>query len=122
MQKHTGRLSLALGKDISGAPIVADLARMPHLMIAGTTGSGKSVGVNAMILSLLYRLSPDQCRLILIDPKMLELSVYEGIPHLMAPVVTEPAEGGDRAEMDGPRNGAPLPRDEPARRSQHRRL
>ena len=92
VQRHTGRLSLALGKDISGSPIVADLARMPHLMIAGTTGSGKSVGVNAMILSLLYRLSPDQCRMILIDPKMLELSVYEGIPHLMAPVVTEPAK------------------------------
>ena len=87
-----GRLTLALGKEISGAPIFADLARMPHLMIAGTTGSGKSVGVNAMILSLLYRLSPDQCRLILIDPKMLELSMYEGIPHLMAPVVTEPAK------------------------------
>jgi S-DNA-T family DNA segregation ATPase FtsK/SpoIIIE len=92
VQKHGGRLTLALGKDISGAPIFADLARMPHLMIAGTTGSGKSVGVNAMILSLLYRLSPDQCRLILIDPKMLELSMYEGIPHLMAPVVTEPAK------------------------------
>ena len=87
-----GRLPLALGKDIGGAPVIADLARMPHLMIAGTTGSGKSVGINAMILSLLYRLSPDQCRLILIDPKMLELSVYEGIPHLMAPVVTEPAK------------------------------
>ncbi|MDE2516320.1 MAG: DNA translocase FtsK 4TM domain-containing protein [Rhodospirillales bacterium] len=92
MDKHPGRLALALGKDIGGAPIIADLARMPHLMIAGTTGSGKSVGVNAMILSLLYRTSPDQCRLILIDPKMLELSVYEGIPHLMAPVVTEPAK------------------------------
>jgi len=92
VQKHPGRLALALGKDISGAPIVADLQRMPHLMIAGTTGSGKSVGVNAMILSLLYRLAPDQCRLILIDPKMLELSMYEGIPHLMAPVVTEPAK------------------------------
>ena len=92
LQKHAGRLTLALGKEISGAPIFADLARMPHLMIAGTTGSGKSVGVNAMILSLLYRLSPDQCRLILIDPKMLELSMYEGIPHLMAPVVTEPAK------------------------------
>jgi S-DNA-T family DNA segregation ATPase FtsK/SpoIIIE len=92
VQKSSGRLSLALGKDISGKAIVADLARMPHLMIAGTTGSGKSVGVNAMILSLLYRLSPDQCRLILIDPKMLELSIYEGIPHLMAPVVTEPAK------------------------------
>jgi len=92
LQKHGGRLTLALGKQINGAPIFADLARMPHLMIAGTTGSGKSVGVNAMILSLLYRLSPDQCRLILIDPKMLELSMYEGIPHLMAPVVTEPAK------------------------------
>ncbi|WP_428484925.1 DNA translocase FtsK [Rhodopila sp.] len=91
-QQHGGRLSLALGKDIGGKSVVTDLARMPHLMIAGTTGSGKSVGVNAMILSLLYRLSPDQCRLILIDPKMLELSTYEGIPHLMAPVVTEPAK------------------------------
>ncbi len=91
-RRRTGRLSLALGKDIGGKAIFADLARMPHLMIAGTTGSGKSVGVNAMILSLLYRLSPDQCRLILIDPKMLELSTYEGIPHLMAPVVTEPAK------------------------------
>jgi S-DNA-T family DNA segregation ATPase FtsK/SpoIIIE len=92
LQKHGSRLTLALGKQISGAPIFADLARMPHLMIAGTTGSGKSVGVNAMILSLLYRLSPEECRLILIDPKMLELSMYEGIPHLMAPVVTEPAK------------------------------
>jgi S-DNA-T family DNA segregation ATPase FtsK/SpoIIIE len=90
--RHPGRLALALGKDIGGEPILADLARMPHLLVAGTTGSGKSVGINAMILSLLYRLSPDQCRLILIDPKMLELSVYEGIPHLMAPVVTEPAK------------------------------
>ncbi len=90
--QHGGRLSLALGKDIGGKSVVADLSRMPHLMIAGTTGSGKSVGVNAMILSLLYRLPPDQCRLILIDPKMLELSTYEGIPHLMAPVVTEPAK------------------------------
>ncbi|WP_428377416.1 DNA translocase FtsK [Lichenicoccus sp.] len=88
---NPSRLCLALGKDISGAPVYADLARMPHLLIAGTTGSGKSVGVNAMILSLLYRLSPEECRLILIDPKMLELSIYDGIPHLMAPVVTEPA-------------------------------
>ncbi len=88
--KHPARLALALGKDISGAPVFADLARMPHLLIAGTTGSGKSVGVNAMILSLLYRMPPEQCRMILIDPKMLELSVYEGIPHLIAPVVTEP--------------------------------
>ena len=91
-REHPGKLALAIGKDISGAPIVADLARMPHLLIAGTTGSGKSVGINAMILSILYRLSPDQCRLIMIDPKMLELSVYEGIPHLLAPVVTEPAK------------------------------
>jgi S-DNA-T family DNA segregation ATPase FtsK/SpoIIIE len=90
--RQQSRLALALGKDISGAPILADLARMPHLLVAGTTGSGKSVGINAMILSLLYRLSPEQCRLILIDPKMLELSVYDGIPHLMAPVVTEPAK------------------------------
>jgi S-DNA-T family DNA segregation ATPase FtsK/SpoIIIE len=86
------RLPLALGKTIDGEAIIADLARMPHLLVAGTTGSGKSVGINAMILSLLYRLSPDQCRLIMIDPKMLELSIYEGIPHLLAPVVTEPAK------------------------------
>jgi DNA segregation ATPase FtsK/SpoIIIE, S-DNA-T family len=83
-------LTLALGKDIGGEPIVVDLARMPHLLIAGTTGSGKSVAINAMILSLLYRLPPDQCKLIMIDPKVIELSVYEGIPHLLAPVVTEP--------------------------------
>ncbi len=83
-------LPLALGETIGGEPYVADLARMPHLLIAGTTGSGKSVGVNAMILSILYRHSPAECRFIMIDPKMLELSVYEGIPHLLAPVVTEP--------------------------------
>ena len=91
-RSHPGRLALALGKDIGGVPVIADLARMPHLLIAGTTGSGKSVGINAMILSILFRLSPDQCRLIMIDPKMLELSVYEGIPHLLAPVVTEPSK------------------------------
>lgn len=85
-----GQLPLALGKDISGEPVFSDLARMPHLLVAGTTGSGKSVGVNAMILSLLYRLSPDECRLIMIDPKVLELSIYDGIPHLLTPVVTEP--------------------------------
>ena len=83
-------LGLALGKNISGQPVVANLAKMPHLLIAGTTGSGKSVAINTMILSLLYRLSPKQCRLIMIDPKMLELSVYDNIPHLMAPVVTDP--------------------------------
>jgi S-DNA-T family DNA segregation ATPase FtsK/SpoIIIE len=86
----SGTLPMILGKDISGNPVVADLAPMPHLLIAGTTGSGKSVGLNAMILSLLYRLRPDQCRMIMIDPKMLELSVYDDIPHLLAPVVTQP--------------------------------
>ncbi len=89
-EKTTQNLSMALGKNIGGEPIFADLARMPHLLIAGTTGSGKSVGINTMILSLLYRLPPERCRLIMIDPKMLELSVYEGIPHLLAPVVTDP--------------------------------
>ncbi|MBR2819486.1 MAG: DNA translocase FtsK [Reyranella sp.] len=83
-------LPLALGKDIGGDPVIADLARMPHLLIGGTTGSGKSVAVNTMILSLLYRLPPDRCRFIMIDPKMLELSVYQDIPHLLTPVVTEP--------------------------------
>jgi S-DNA-T family DNA segregation ATPase FtsK/SpoIIIE len=82
-------LTLALGKDIGGQPMVADLARMPHLLIAGTTGSGKSVALNAMVLSLLYKSTPEHVRLIMIDPKMLELSVYEGIPHLLAPVVTD---------------------------------
>ena len=82
-------LTLAMGKDIAGKPIVADLARMPHLLVAGTTGSGKSVAINAMILSLLYKATPNDVRLILVDPKMLELSVYEGIPHLLAPVVTD---------------------------------
>ncbi|MET4100933.1 S-DNA-T family DNA segregation ATPase FtsK/SpoIIIE [Roseovarius sp. MBR-78] len=84
------KLPLALGKDIGGEPMVANLAKMPHLLIAGTTGSGKSVAINTMILSLLYKLSPDECRLIMIDPKMLELSVYDGIPHLLSPVVTDP--------------------------------
>lgn len=89
-RKSGARLAMALGKDISGNSIVVDLARMPHLLIAGTTGSGKSVAINAMILSLLYRLTPDECRIIMIDPKVIELSVYEDIPHLLAPVVTEP--------------------------------
>lgn len=84
------KLPLALGKDIGGEPIVANLAKMPHLLIAGTTGSGKSVAINTMILSLLYKLTPEDCRLIMIDPKMLELSVYDGIPHLLSPVVTDP--------------------------------
>jgi DNA segregation ATPase FtsK/SpoIIIE, S-DNA-T family len=84
------KLPLALGKDIGGEPMVANLAKMPHLLIAGTTGSGKSVAINTMILSLLYKLTPEECRLIMIDPKMLELSVYDGIPHLLSPVVTDP--------------------------------
>lgn len=83
-------LPLVLGKNIAGEPVIADLAPMPHLLVAGTTGSGKSVGLNCMILSLLYRLTPDQCRMIMIDPKMLELSMYKGIPHLLADVVTDP--------------------------------
>ncbi|MEM7192125.1 MAG: DNA translocase FtsK, partial [Pseudomonadota bacterium] len=89
-QQTDARLALSLGKTIGGEPMVADLSRMPHLLIAGTTGSGKSVGINTMILSLLFRLSPEQCKFIMIDPKMLELSVYDGIPHLLAPVVTDP--------------------------------
>jgi len=98
-------LTLGLGKDIAGKPVVVDLARMPHLLVAGTTGSGKSVGINAMILSILYKADPSQVRLILVDPKMLELSVYEGIPHLLAPVVTDMREAGNAlqwcvAEMD----------------------
>ncbi|MEW6122144.1 MAG: DNA translocase FtsK [Pseudomonadota bacterium] len=84
------KLAIALGKTIGGEPVIVDLARMPHLLVAGTTGSGKSVAINTMILSLLYRLKPEQCRLIMVDPKMLELSVYDGIPHLLAPVVTDP--------------------------------
>lgn len=88
--KSSAALPISLGKDISGKPIVADLSLMPHLLIAGTTGSGKSVGINAMILSLLYKLSPDECKFIMIDPKMLELSVYDDIPHLLTPVVTDP--------------------------------
>ncbi|HPF77841.1 MAG TPA: DNA translocase FtsK [Alphaproteobacteria bacterium] len=90
--KTQAKLPLVLGKDIGGRPIIADLARMPHLLVAGTTGSGKSVAVNTMILSLLYQLPPEKCRFIMIDPKMLELSVYDDIPHLLSPVVTEPGK------------------------------
>jgi S-DNA-T family DNA segregation ATPase FtsK/SpoIIIE len=89
-QDSSARLPLCLGKTIGGEEVIVDLARMPHLLIAGTTGSGKSVAINTMILSLVYRLRPEQCRLIMVDPKMLELSVYDGIPHLLAPVVTDP--------------------------------
>ncbi|HRC27083.1 MAG TPA: DNA translocase FtsK 4TM domain-containing protein, partial [Alphaproteobacteria bacterium] len=91
-EKTQARLPLVLGKDIGGAAVIADLSRMPHLLVAGTTGSGKSVAINTMILSLLYALPPEKCRFIMIDPKMLELSVYDGIPHLLSPVVTEPGK------------------------------
>jgi S-DNA-T family DNA segregation ATPase FtsK/SpoIIIE len=104
-QTSKSPLTLALGKDIAGEPVVADITKMPHLLVAGTTGSGKSVGVNAMLLSILYKATPEQVRLILIDPKMLELSVYEGIPHLLTPVVTDMKEAAQAlrwcvAEMD----------------------
>ena len=89
-QNSDANLPMVLGEDIGGEPFVTDLSKMPHLLVAGTTGSGKSVGVNAMILSLMYKLTPDECKFIMIDPKMLELSVYDGAPHLLAPVVTEP--------------------------------
>ena len=89
-ENSKAKLALALGKTINGEPVIADLAKMPHVLVAGTTGSGKSVSINTMILSLLYRLTPQECRLIMIDPKMLELSVYDGIPHLLTPVVTDP--------------------------------
>ncbi|MCR6670788.1 DNA translocase FtsK [Devosia ginsengisoli] len=89
-EKMKGKLPICLGKTIGGEPVIADLARMPHLLIAGTTGSGKSVGINTFILSLLYQMTPEQCRMIMIDPKMLELSIYDGIPHLLTPVVTDP--------------------------------
>jgi len=89
-EKSSFKLALGLGKTIGGEPVIAELAKMPHLLVAGTTGSGKSVAINTMILSLLYRMSPEQCRLIMVDPKMLELSVYDGIPHLLTPVVTDP--------------------------------
>ena len=104
-QASKSPLTLALGKDIAGEPVVADITKMPHLLVAGTTGSGKSVGVNAMLLSILYKATPEQVRLILVDPKMLELSVYEGIPHLLTPVVTDMKEAAQAlrwcvAEMD----------------------
>jgi DNA segregation ATPase FtsK/SpoIIIE, S-DNA-T family len=91
-EQTKARVGLCLGKTIGGEPVIVDLARMPHLLVAGTTGSGKSVSINTMILSLLYRLTPDECRMIMIDPKMLELSTYDGIPHLLTPVVTDPKQ------------------------------
>ena len=103
-----GAAPVALGKSIGGEPIVVDLARMPHLLVAGTTGSGKSVGVNALILSLLYRQSPEECRFLMIDPKMLELSVYNGIPHLLTPVVTDPHQAAAALEWVVSRDGGAL--------------
>ena len=116
------KLALCLGKTIGGEPVIAELAKMPHLLVAGTTGSGKSVAINTMILSLLYRLKPEECRLIMVDPKMLELSVYDGIPHLLGARRHRPEEGGDGAQMGGARDGGALQEDVEARRAQHRRL
>ena len=121
-ESSQAKLPLCLGKTIGGEPVVVDLARMPHLLIAGTTGSGKSVAINTMILSLLYRLTPEQCRLIMVDPKMLELSVYDHIPHLLTPVVTDPKKSRRRAQMGGARDGRALQENVQARRAQHRRL
>jgi S-DNA-T family DNA segregation ATPase FtsK/SpoIIIE len=119
LRRSGSPLALALGKDIGGVPVVADLARMPHLLIAGTTGSGKSVGINAMVLSLVYKASPEHVRMIMIDPKMLELSVYEGIPHLLVAGRHRHETGGQRAALVRGGNGAPLPAHVHARRAQY---
>jgi S-DNA-T family DNA segregation ATPase FtsK/SpoIIIE len=116
------QLTMGLGKDIVGNPVVADLAKMPHVLVAGTTGSGKSVGINAMILSLLYKAEARDVRLLMIDPKMLEMSVYEGIPHLLAPVVTDMKQAGQRPDLVRRRDGAPLQADVQAGRAQPGRL
>ena len=107
-QEADAKLPLAMGKDIGGNPVIADLAKMPHLLVAGTTGSGKSVAINTMIMSLIYKLPPSRCKFIMIDPKMLELSVYEGIPHLLSPVVTEPKKAVVALQMGGRRDGESL--------------
>ena len=117
-----GALPIILGKDIAGEPIVADLAAMPHLLVAGTTGSGKSVGLNCILLSLLYRFTPAECRLILIDPKVLELKTYDDIPHLLSPVVTEPHKSVRALKWGGGGDGAPLSHDEQRFIPQHRRF
>ncbi len=103
-----GKLPLALGKDVHGQPVVADLAAMPHLLIAGATGSGKSVGLNAMICSILYKATPADVRFLMIDPKRLELACYEGIPHLLAPVVTDAKEAAARLRVDRRQDGRAL--------------
>ncbi len=101
-------ISMALGHDIGGNPVVVDLAKMPHLLVAGTTGSGKSVGINAMILSILFKSSPNDVRLIMIDPKMLELSVYDGIPHLLTPVITDMKDAANGLRWCVAENGKTL--------------
>ena len=116
------KLQIALGKDIKGAPVSVNLAKMPHLLVAGTTGSGKSVAVNGMITSMLYNASPEEVRFIMVDPKMLELSIYEGIPHLLLPVVTDPEEGEPGAALGGRRDGAALRAARQDRRARHRQL
>ena len=120
--ESAAKLPLCLGKTIGGESVIVDLSRMPHLLIAGTTGSGKSVAINTMILSLVYRLRPDQCRLIMVDPKMLELSVYDGIPASAHARGHRSEEGGGRAEVGGARDGRALQENVEARRAQHRGL
>ena len=116
------RIPLALGKDVYGHPIIADLAEMPHLLIAGSTGSGKSVCINSIIASLLYRFSPDQLRFVMIDPKVVELQQYNALPHLVVPVVTDPEEGHPRPALGRQRDGEALPDLRPGRRAQHQVL
>ena len=119
-RRSTSKLTLALGKTIHGEPYVSDLATMPHLLIAGSTGTGKSVSVNAMLTSILFRATPDDVRLIMIDPKRLELGMYEDIPHLLTPVVVDPEAGGERAALGGARDGRALQDARRRRRPQHR--
>jgi S-DNA-T family DNA segregation ATPase FtsK/SpoIIIE len=119
-RRSPSKLTLSLGKTIHGEPFLADLAMMPHLLIAGSTGTGKSVGLNAMLTSILYRATPDDVRLIMIDPKRLELGMYEDIPHLLTPVVVESEAGEQRAAVGRPRNGGALQDAGGRGRAQHR--